>query len=75
MSNRYVVVRRWRSGSATLSLHLTTCRSVKRAEMATFIVADSPLGASVKASEMFRPEVTVGRSHWGAECACCADET
>lgn len=71
MSNRYTVVRRWRSGSATLSLHRAECPSVKRAEMATFIVAGSALEASVKASTMFRSEVTVGRSHWGAECARC----
>lgn len=65
------LVRRWRSGRATLSLHERSCPSVKRAEIADFIRADTSMRAHVLASQRYMSEVTVGRSNWGAECSRC----
>lgn len=68
---RWVVVRRWRSGRATLSLHAAECPGIRRGEVANYVYGATRLAASAEASHAHGSETTVGRSRWGAECRHC----
>lgn len=68
---RWVVVRRWRSGRATLTLHADQCPSIRRAEVANYVYGRSRTAAAAEASHAHGSETAVGRSHWGAECRHC----
>lgn len=69
---RWTVVRRWRGARSTLTLHAAGCKSVRRAEIVSFIPAPTRLKASVLVSQQHMTEVTAGVARWGAECPSCA---